>query len=281
MESLKQKFVDYVDAVIYINISKRTDRNEKMQEIVKVFGSKVQRFEAIEHKNGALGCTKSHIGVIELALSSKWNNILVLEDDVEWNDTEEGYSILNTIMFSPFDVIMLGGSYSVVDIDTFRLHRSWGGHAYLVKRHYFFTLYSNLKEGCSLLEVSSNRSEHSLDNYWERLMKRDNWYCIIPNIFYQYDGYSNILQKQRNFTNDQYIKNSIRIKRAIWGYDRDNVDVTDAVKRWNFPTNATKKLTLSLLDNIDPCKGKPKMLIIEFMDGTMQLINEYSNFCIH
>lgn len=281
MESLKQKLIDYVDAVVYINLAKRTDRNEKMQEFVKGFGSKAQRFEAIEHTNGAIGCSKSHIGVMELALASNWKNVLVLEDDVAWNDTEEGYTVLDTLLSSPFDVILLGGSYSVVDTRTFRLHRSWGSHAYIVNSHYFSTLYSNLKEGCGLLQVTSNRSEHSLDNYWRYLMKRDNWYCVIPNIIYQYDGYSNVLETPRRFSIYQYITRTIRIKRAIWGYDRDNVDVTDIVKGWNFPTNTKQKLTLSLLNNVDPCKGKRKVLMIEFMDGKIQLIIEHDEFCLH
>ncbi len=60
----------FVDKVVYINLAKRTDRRESIEFQLKKVGvppEKIIRFEAIENENGTLGCTLSHISVMEMA----------------------------------------------------------------------------------------------------------------------------------------------------------------------------------------------------------------------
>tara|TARA_B110001450_G_scaffold176233_1_gene164577 strand:- start:175 stop:393 length:219 start_codon:yes stop_codon:yes gene_type:complete len=52
----------------YINLRERTKKNKNTIEELKRFGiSKPNRFEAIPHEIGLVGCVKSHIRCIELA----------------------------------------------------------------------------------------------------------------------------------------------------------------------------------------------------------------------
>ena len=47
----------------YINLKKRTDRNQHFEEKVKsrTFFSNVKRMDAIKYSNGAIGCGMSHL----------------------------------------------------------------------------------------------------------------------------------------------------------------------------------------------------------------------------
>ena len=66
------------------------------------------RFEAIKHKKGYIGCLMSHIECLNIAIENNWNNVLIVEDDI--NYTEESQNILVNLTRKPFDVIILGGT---------------------------------------------------------------------------------------------------------------------------------------------------------------------------
>jgi glycosyl transferase family 25 len=273
MDSLRSKFVNSIDAVVYINLLKRKDRDERMKRVVSMFGNKVQRFEAIEHENGSIGCTRSHIAILKMAMDSDWKNILILEDDVDLNETIEGYEVLDNLMSKPYDVILLGGAYTSIHRDNYKLLFSCGTFSYLINRSYFSTLYSNFISGLELLEHTHNHLYYSVDRYWGSLMEADNWYCVAPNIFYHTDDYSNISHNVRKLDPKEYLKNSVKIKKATWGYGILTADVTDIVNK--LPTHLECKLTPELLNNIDPYPNNRKVLIVEKIDGSFQI--EFEN----
>ncbi|WP_341266116.1 glycosyltransferase family 25 protein [Morganella morganii] len=91
----------FVDKVVYINLAERTDRQESIEFQMKKAGipqNKIIRFDAIKNENGTLGCTLSHIGVMAMAAEENWENVLVLEDDMIFNDDDESGTEL--IIFS-------------------------------------------------------------------------------------------------------------------------------------------------------------------------------------
>ena len=116
---------------------------------------KIIRFNAINtiNSNGGIGCLKSHICVLELAISNNWNNILILEDDSTWNNIENGYPLLEKIIKEPFDVIMFG-SVGAQYFSNFKVISAQSGNAYLVNKHYYPKLLNNFKEGLEKLETT-------------------------------------------------------------------------------------------------------------------------------
>ncbi len=77
-------FLNGISKIVYINLDHRTDRNMEMLEQfekLKIPKDKILRFSAIKHDNGSIGCTQSHIAVLEMAIREKWENVLILEDD--------------------------------------------------------------------------------------------------------------------------------------------------------------------------------------------------------
>jgi glycosyl transferase family 25 len=179
---------DFIEKVVYINLESRSDRRERMENMTKTFGDKVIRQDAVlDTNNRAIGCTKSHIKVIEMAIEKGWSSVLVLEDDATWNNIVEGYRKLEVLVRDPYDVIVLGGSAITWDQPTLRLKQAQTTTAYLVSKEYMHTLLENYKEGLRLFGETGDSTKYAIDVYWNNLIKRDNWYVVIPVLIYQPD----------------------------------------------------------------------------------------------
>ena len=69
-----------MDAYV-INLDKRPDRWQQFQEDWKDTPINLIRFKAVEHKFGGVGCTRSHLALIQHAKDNNMPYVLVLEDD--------------------------------------------------------------------------------------------------------------------------------------------------------------------------------------------------------
>ena len=77
-----------------INLKHRPDRMEKIMNIFTDQSYfKVNRFDAIKHDNGAIGCLSSHLEIVKQNIDKPY--VIVIEDDLILNDTME--NIYNTI----------------------------------------------------------------------------------------------------------------------------------------------------------------------------------------
>jgi glycosyl transferase family 25 len=191
--SVEKDIWPFIDKVVYINLDHRTDRNEHMKDVISVFNNKSSRYPAIKTSYGLIGCVMSHIEVLRDAINKNYKNILILEDDAEWNNFEDGYNILKKLASSPYDVILLGGSFVSCDPVSHKLFSAQTTTAYLVNNHYFQTLLNNFMEGLKYLLVDTSKHEHyALDIYWKQLQARDNWFVVYPPLIYQQPSYSDI-----------------------------------------------------------------------------------------
>jgi len=197
---------EFIEKVVYINLESRTDRRIEIEEELAIFPSnKILRFNAIKEWNGHHGCSKSHIAVLEMALKENWSNVLIIEDDAKWNNFDEGYTILEKLTQSPYDVISLGGIGGYVDPITFKAFNFQTATAYLVSKHYYNTLLANFKEGLQiLLESTTYHSRGCLDQYWKQLQFKDNWFRIYPHLLYQRPSYSDIIKSHVDYTGPKH-----------------------------------------------------------------------------
>jgi len=265
---------NFIDKVVYINLERSTERNEHMKEFVKPFGDKVIRFNAIDMPTrGHLGCTCSHIAVLEMAIQNKWKNVLILEDDIEWNHSKIGYDNLQTILTKNWDVILFGGCYVNVDLNTYKISQSCSTASYLVKSEYFETLLKNYNEGKVFLERKyTNR--FFIDSHWWRLMKKDNWYIIFPNLMYQMNSFSvienKIIERAQQFVTNRNII-ECPIENAFW----HDLNVTDTLN--SLEPNKFYKLEYTMFIS-DPAVGKTKLLTITTFKKDIITIEEGSYF---
>ena len=192
----------FVDHVVYINLDHRTDRWEQIiAELAPYFPpDKVTRFSAIRNENGALGCTLSHIAVLEIAKESGWKNVLVLEDDAMWTEHfEEAYATLERLAEGAYDTIMLSSACARWYNGSLKLISAQTTAAYLVNAAYYEPLLSNFRESRDLLTISNDAPKYALDQYWKKLQSKDNWFVVIPSLMKQRPGYSDIEHKVVNY----------------------------------------------------------------------------------
>ena len=185
---------EFIQKVIYINLEHRVDRKQEIeQELQKYFPvDKILRFNAIKESHGGIGCTKSHIAVLEMAIKEKWSNYLVVEDDAIYSKNfDNGYSLLEKLIKKSYDVITLGTVYAN-HTSEFKLLSGQTTTAYIVHQKYYQTLLQNFKDGLTGFLMTGNYPVFSIDQYWKRIQPRDNWYCIIPSLMIQRSGYSDI-----------------------------------------------------------------------------------------
>jgi len=190
--------MELIEKVVYINLERRKDRLEQIQKELSIFPpEKVQRFNAISHEKGLIGCVKSHIAVLEMAISQNWKNVLIVEDDMQWYNFSE--VILRSLLSQPYDVIGLGGTFVRYNKHTYKASFFSTATAYVISNHYYSVLLQNFKEGCQKLIESYEPPKYALDRYWQQLQSRDNWYIIMPPICIQTPSYSDIENTNVNY----------------------------------------------------------------------------------
>jgi len=200
---------DFIEKVIYINLEKRLDRKIEVEKQLELYfpKEKIIRFNAIQEEKGFVGCTKSHIGVLQMAIDNKWKNCLIVEDDIEWinEDFNKTYDLFIKLVNKEFDVIVLNSNCTrKYDTVTNKLFSTTSTGAYFIKKNYYDKLLSNFKEGFNLLLKNINSHNYRVDEYWQRLQKIDNWYVVVPSLCIQKDGYSDCIAAFRQFDKNRF-----------------------------------------------------------------------------
>jgi glycosyl transferase, family 25 len=192
---------EFIEKVIYINLEHRTDRKAEIEQVLsEIPQEKVLRFNAIKESHGGVGCTKSHIAVLEMAIQNKWKNYLVIEDDAIWA-SQDSYRLFCELIKNPFDVLTLGIAHAKYTAD-YKLVSGQTTTAYLVQDHYYPVLLENFKEGLHNFLTTGNYGVYALDQYWKRLQARDNWYAVIPSLFVQRPSYSDIEKRITDYSKE-------------------------------------------------------------------------------
>jgi glycosyl transferase family 25 len=189
---------EFIDKVVYINLDHRQDRRDIMKRFFeegKIPEDKIVRFSAFHIKRG-VGCLKSHTKALQLAKDNGWKNVLILEDDLEWLNFEDGYAKLQELIQLPkWDVIQLVGWYVKHDLP--RIYYTLNAGAYLVNAEYYDALlrnrYESLRRITGVETIWKGVAPYTADVYWNKLAEKDHWYGINPCMCRQVNTYSDNL----------------------------------------------------------------------------------------
>jgi glycosyl transferase family 25 len=197
--------MDHIEKIIYINLEDRVDRKDlllKELSVIPDIDNKLIRFNAIkDKKHGAIGCSKSHIKCLEMAIENNWKNVLIIEDDIILYNYKNSINLLNELILKPYDVILLGGTFINFDTNTYKLYSGKAASSYLVSSHYYNILLENFKEGLHKLERTMILESYCIDVYWNELQRKNNWYIVNPALMIQRDSYSDIEKQNVNYSN--------------------------------------------------------------------------------
>lgn len=200
----------------YINLDSRADRRKHFEEKIHPICPNVQRFSAVmEQKHGALGCTKSHIAVLQrlAAETSQDTCFLVLEDDfvilnqANWNDFVISFQQVREADW--WDIIVLTPSGKTmrnipVNNGFARIATNETTAGYIVKTKFIDQLLKTFQESAVNLEADLLKHKcpmdtgcacsqmNSLDAYWQRIQTHSNFYYYHKIYAGQLPGHSDI-----------------------------------------------------------------------------------------
>jgi glycosyl transferase family 25 len=195
--------INQVSQIFYINLEFRHDRNTHVLEQLHNIGiQNPTRFNAIKLPNGAVGCSMSHLRILEYARDNNISNIIIVEDDITFLNPSLFVNNLNEFLASnnTWDVVLLAGNnfkpyrpYNEFAVKVTKCQTTTG---YLISSHYYDKLIDNIKTGLSrLIKEPTKHSFFAIDKHWFALQKKDEWYLITPLSVIQRPDYSNIEKK--------------------------------------------------------------------------------------
>lgn len=191
----------------YINLYSRPDRKQHVENQLKSIGINAERFNAIKMTNGAIGCSMSHLKIIEIAKANNWEHVFIVEDDILFTDPNLFIQQFNKFLYNhkEFDVALIAGNnlppYTRIDDSCVQVTHCQTTTGYIVQRHYYDILIKNFKEGILfLMKEPTNHFLYAIDKYWFNLQTIHKWYLITPLSVTQREDYSDIEKRPTNYT---------------------------------------------------------------------------------
>ena len=216
-ENISIKFKDFIDGIMFINLTERTDRLKKILDEfnkMQIPSEMIHRIDAVLDKTcGHLGCTKSHIKALKYAKEMKWKRFLILEDDFEFKLPKDKILYILSEFFQKFDNkwdVFMFTTYWNQKINTNldfikKIKYATTTAGYLVNSSYIDTLLNNYTIGMKKLEEEVEQfkaknpnkrkieSLYALDQFWSSLQSKDNFYISEPPFGSQSGIWSSIL----------------------------------------------------------------------------------------
>lgn len=205
--------MENIDKIYYINLDHRIDRRTEIEHEFSshfrgtILEHRIERFPAIKHTLGLLGCSISHLEVIKRAKANGAKYIIVFEDDFEFLVSKEIFAENINTLFKQvengldFKVIML--AYNAINrfevrenalLDSTTDVQTCAG--YLVNGKYFDELIQCWEHGVHMYEETGHDWIYCCDQYWKNLQK-EKWYLFKTRIGKQRAGFSDC---GKNFT---------------------------------------------------------------------------------
>jgi glycosyl transferase family 25 len=198
---------DDIKHAYYINLERRVDRKEHVINQFNKLGLPVSRFNAIQMKNGAIGCSMSHLKLLQTGVLNDFEHMLIVEDDIKFLDPALFKTQFNKFIEAHgnnWDVILFAGNnvppYTKIDDTCIKVTRCQTTTGYLVNGHYIKTLMQNVKQGLTnLLNRPDDRKQFAIDIFWFNLQFKDKWFLITPLTVVQREDYSDIEERVVNY----------------------------------------------------------------------------------
>jgi glycosyl transferase family 25 len=199
--------LDNITNIFYINLEHRTDRKKHVELELTKIGLIGKRFNAIKMDKGAIGCSMSHLKILQEAIKNNLDHILIVEDDITFLDPQLFKTQINKFLElhnNDWDVILFAGNnmppYDNIDETCIKVSRCQTTTGYLVNGHYIKILAQNVKMGLTnLLNRQTEGDKFAIDKYWFMLQASSNWYLITPLTVVQREDYSDIEKKVTNY----------------------------------------------------------------------------------
>ncbi len=195
---------DFFEHIFCINLERRPDRMEQSKIEFEKHGLQVQFITAVDGNEievkpvktvdsiatkGEIGCTLSHLKVVQLAKSMELKNCLILEDDVSFCENVNFYFHDFLSQIKPnWDMLYLGGVHhgkiENISENIIKTDNTYTTHAYAIKDTMYDAIITVLNKPNTIADIALSS-----------LHKKNNCYAFSPNLAIQREGYSDVVEK--------------------------------------------------------------------------------------
>ena len=217
---MKSPLNKFFDKIYCINLDNRKDRWGEANAEFQKHGLEVERFSAVNGEDakdkpvyhpalakrpGLVGCNLSHGKILRKAKEENFKNVLVLEDDIIFDDNlNERFFRLISQLPEDWEMFYLSGNnigknknvnntLQYIDKNIARTTHTLATHAYAAKAH----LFDKLIEGVEKLDLPLDMF------YCRKIQKNHKCYIARPHLGWQRAGHSDIMGGFRDYKNIQ------------------------------------------------------------------------------
>lgn len=202
-----------IEHIVYINLKRRYDRRVAFERMMDDMKLPYERFDAIENKHAYLGCCYSHLAVLKMARDRGYKNILIFEDDFEFEVTREELDKRLDFFFTKcgsfYEVLMLSANiynsrnlefaHPDPNIKIKQVLYAKTASGYLVSGDYLPKLIQLYEWAFSILSITGEHWMYMNDTIWRSLQYTGLWYYIYPRIGKQRACYSDLAGDYRDY----------------------------------------------------------------------------------
>ena len=187
-----------VDGSFFINLDKRTDRLKDFTEEMNRMDIQSERFPAIAHVSGTVGCGYSHLSVLKMAKERGYKSVLIFEDDFEFTvDKSVFMNIMEKIQteIPNYDVLMIGYAIfkALPHSENFqKVLEAQTASAYLVSSKIYDELISLYEDAIPKLETTGKHWIYANDQIWKAMQPKKEWFATNLRVGRQRPGFSDI-----------------------------------------------------------------------------------------
>jgi glycosyl transferase, family 25 len=197
----------YFDKIYCINLDRRKDRWEETENELKKWGllDQVERYPAVDGasldnpysiNNGELGILTTHINLISDAKEKNYENVLILEDDIEFTKNIINVDKYMELVPTDWDMIYFGGNHNkhmgktidMINDKIIKLNETYGIHCVAINNSMYDVILETIPKIMKPIDV-----------YYSDLQKSYECYGFNPSIALQRVGYSDIQNKVMDY----------------------------------------------------------------------------------
>ena len=197
--------MEHIDKIVYINLDSRPDRREQIEHALRSLrvskDGVVERFPAVAHTCGAIGCSSSHLAVLKRAEREGWTCVCILEDDFEPTVDADAWHARLAALFAQlpdFDVAMLASNAQRAEsvpscAGVARTLFAGTTSGYLVQRKFYRTLIQNIEAGLArFIQAPDRGDKFAIDVHFRPLQLSSKWFHFSPRLGKQRASYSDV-----------------------------------------------------------------------------------------
>lgn len=188
--------MDRISKIVYINLERRQDRRQEIEQELATIGLSGERFDAIAKDPGIIGCNMSHIQVLRDAEAAGLENLLVFEDDFQFlvdkptfQKQIEDFFALNIT----WDIVLL--SYHLIQKEPYndligRARETQTTSGYLINKRCFKPLADCIEAATEKLISTGEHWNYAIDQAWKVLQKTSDVFYFTTRIGKQRPSFS-------------------------------------------------------------------------------------------